>query len=128
MTGAEMITDFVLRKDWWTCPLGAYNYHAEAKSCCEKNRLDPTAIVHTIVMSSVESLIKAINAYCKKVKVEAEEYHFTVSPSIKYRNPGELIPQKYAYLIAYAVEGNSEGYYVHVGAILKDESGAFGGQ
>jgi hypothetical protein len=122
-----MVTDFVLRKDWWACSLGAYNYHGEAKTCCEKNGLDPATIKHDVVMSSVESLIKAINAYCKKAKVEAEEYRFCVSPSIRHDKPGELLPEKWAYLISFAVEGGSEGYYVHVGAILKDESGAFGG-
>jgi hypothetical protein len=122
-----MITDFVLRVDWWTCSLGAYKYHGEAKTCCEKNKLDPATIVHSIVMSSVESLIKALNVHCKKTGIEAEEYHFTVSPSIKYDTPGQLLPEKWAYLIAYAIEGGSEGYYVHVGAILKDGSGCFGG-
>lgn len=127
MTGTEMITEFVLRKDWWTCDSGAFNYHGEAKAYCERHHIDPATLRHDIVMSTVESLITALNTHCKRAALEAEEYNFCVSPSSRYDRPGELLPEKWAYLIAYAIEGGSEGYHVHVGAILKDESGAFGG-
>ena len=41
-----------------------------------------------------------------------------------WRNPGPepLIPERFSTLLAYASEGGSEGYYVHVGAMLKSDS------
>jgi hypothetical protein len=65
-------------------------------------------------MVSIAALMKALNEFCGKM---AEEYNFCdnsrwaigISP---------LVPEKYSNLIAYAVEGKNEGYYVHVGAIV----------
>ena len=127
MTTIESVTDFVLRKDFWECSLGVYGYHGEAAKCCADNGLDPATIKHSIVMSTVESLIKALNSHMKAANLEADEYNFCVTPSVHYDAPGALLPEKWAHLIAFAIEGGSEGYYCHVGAILKDNSGCFGG-
>jgi hypothetical protein len=65
---------------------------------------------------SIKSLLDAINKYCGKL---AEEYDFSLSPTLKYDAPkGIKIPTKYGQLIAYATEGSNEGYYVHVGALI----------
>ena len=63
-------------------------------------------------------LLKAINEFCGSL---AEEYNFSLCPSLKYEAHNPKVPAKYWNLVAFAVEGGSEGYYVHVGAILKIE-------
>ncbi len=64
--------------------------------------------------ATVQSLLKAINAFCGKL---AEEYDFSTGPTLAKGD----IPAKYWRLIAFAVEGSNEGYYVHVGALVKTE-------
>jgi hypothetical protein len=63
----------------------------------------------------VGDLVDAINDYCGAI---AEEYGFSTAIS----NPDMLIPAKYWQLVAFAVEGSNEGYYVHLGAILSPET------
>lgn len=65
---------------------------------------------------TVQALLKAINQYCGAL---AEEYHFSLGLDLDHKT---RIPEKYWRLIAFAVEGNSEGYYIHVGALLRPES------
>jgi hypothetical protein len=73
----------------------------------------------------VRDLLKALNAYLKSIQVEPEECGFSGWDRYGERRP-RLIPGKYRWLIAYAIEGGSEGYYVHIGALtdgnLKSES------
>jgi hypothetical protein len=64
-------------------------------------------------MVTVRELLKALNAFCGKL---AEEYDFS---TVLCREAH--VPEKYWRLVAFAVEGNNEGYYVHVGAILSTE-------
>src|SRR5678815_818679 len=67
----------------------------------------------------VADLIKALNAYLKSIKVEADEYNFCVAGPLG--GSSETITDKFRWLVAFAVEGDSEGYYVHVGAISPAE-------
>lgn len=65
---------------------------------------------------TVQSLLRAMNQHCGDL---AEEYNFSLGLDL---NQTSRIPERYWRLIAFAVEGNSEGYYVHVGALLRPES------
>jgi hypothetical protein len=96
MTSAEMVTT-------WSMEDGTANAHKAYKPVAE--------------------LIKALNAHLKAQGIEAEEYDFCESPMLKHDTPGARIPQKFHQLIAYAIEGGSEGYYVHVGALLPGPDG-----
>lgn len=66
----------------------------------------------------IAELIKALREHTKGI---AEEYDFVLSPTLKYDHPQMAIPARYSNLVAYAIEGGSEGYYVHVGCILQGE-------
>jgi len=78
-------------------------------------------------LTTVKGLLLALNAHLK-AKVEAgheelliEEYGFSVNPAINSRLK-EANPkiEKFRWLVAFAVEGGSEGYYVHVGRLIED--------
>jgi hypothetical protein len=122
MRTSDMITDFILRKDSYVTPLGTFTDHSKARAAYPDQNLDR---YHVVTMSTVHSLLKAINAQFGKL---AEEYSFSldfdlVGESGLKAKPGvspSLIPQDFHELIAYAVEGGSEGYYVHIGALLPD--------
>lgn len=124
MNSADMITDFVVRKDLYETPMGTFTCSEKARQACIKNDLEPRAVTkHSVEMSTVQSLLKTINAYCGKL---AEEYAFSLDFDLfaetgMYAKKGVLpsrIPQDFRWLIAYAVEGGSEGYYVHICALL----------
>lgn len=68
--------------------------------------------------SSVRELMDAVNAHCKSLGIEAEESDFRQSVCLGYNDDNPLPNSKdYRWLIAFAVEGNSEGYYVHIGSM-----------
>jgi hypothetical protein len=120
MQSSDMITDFILRKDSYVTPEGTFTDYEKARTACPGQNLDQ---YHRIKMSTVHSLLKAINAQFGAL---AEEYSFSldfnlVGESGLKAKPGvspSLIPQDFHELIAYAVEGGSEGYYVHICALL----------
>jgi hypothetical protein len=62
-------------------------------------------------------LVKALNEHCK-AQLDGE----TFSCSAAWDNPEARLPERYRWLIAFAVEGGSEGWYVHVGAIIQKRS------
>lgn len=68
-------------------------------------------------------LTRALNAYIKAQGLEIEEYGFTVAYSETHSNRGTPLPEKFWNLVAFNVEGGSEGWYVHVGAITRGEAG-----
>lgn len=76
--------------------------------------------------AKIAALIDALNAYLKQVGLEAEEYNFSLGLNWKYDDPDATVPAKARWLIAFAVEGSSEGYYVHVGALAKQQYTEFG--
>ena len=69
--------------------------------------------------TKVDALMRALNMYLNSIGLQPEEYGFSVSPQIQFtQSPGnDRIPERYRWLIAFAIEGRSEGYYVHVAAI-----------
>jgi hypothetical protein len=67
----------------------------------------------------IAELIDALNKHTKGM---AEEYDFSLNPSLRWDAPETRIPARYWQLISYAVEGGSEGYYVHVGCLLRSEA------
>jgi hypothetical protein len=69
----------------------------------------------------VKELITALTAHLKTMDLEPDEYGFNVS----FLDDGSTIGT-YRWLIAFAVEGTSEGYYVHVGSLYKGEYLDFG--
>lgn len=124
MTSADMITDFVIRKDSYKTPVGTFTCSEKARLACLKNDLEPRAVTkHSVEMSTVHSLLMAINAQFGKL---AEEYDFSLDfdlvaeTGLKAKTGAKVsrIPQDFQHLIAFAVEGGSEGYYVHIGALL----------
>ena len=129
MNTADMVTDFVIRKDWYETPMGTFETRAMADAACKRCDLLPElCVTRKVEMATVQSLLKAVNAYCGKL---AEEYDFSLDFDLiaetGYKaKPGvepSRIPEKFRWLIAFAVEGGSEGYYVHVGALIDVHSG-----
>jgi len=72
----------------------------------------------------IVELIKALNVHLKEKGIEPEEYGFNVQYDIGWNAPDTPMPAFFWQLVAFAVEGGSEGYYVHVGCILKAKRGA----
>ncbi len=120
MNSQDMVTDFILRRDHFETPFGTFDYQGPAHEACKANDLEPYSNTkHSIEMSKIQDLLKAINAYCGQL---AEEYDFSLNFALRPANglpqSETLIPEKYRWLVAFAVEGGSEGYYVHMGAML----------
>ena len=55
-------------------------------------------------------LCDTLNAHLQAVEIAPDEYNFSSVDPID-------VPRDYRWLVAFAVRGSSEGYYVHVGAI-----------
>ena len=96
MTSGEMVTDFAIRRNWERMPDGR---------------------MRNPEFAPVRELLGALNAYLESTGNVPGEYGFSCSYD---RDPDRLVPSRYRWLVAYAVEGGSEGYYVHVGAIVHD--------
>lgn len=126
MTSTEMVTDFKIRTDWYETPMGTFPTRQMANEACEKVDYRPElCVTHKIEMSKVQDLIDAVNGFCGHL---AEEYSYSISFDLRgkltprgYENTAR-IPEDFWRLIAFAVEGSNEGYYVHFGAILKDSN------
>lgn len=73
---------------------------------------------------SVSALIKAINAHCRE-QLKGESFCDTTAWDSLRKD--ERVPQTYRSLIAFAMEGESEGWYVHVGAIVVFGDGPYPG-
>jgi hypothetical protein len=70
---------------------------------------------------SVNGLLKAVNKHLKKAGCEPEEYGFDSASWVRYSGAkDQLLPPRsdFRWLVAWVVEGGSEGYYIHLGAIL----------
>ena len=63
---------------------------------------------------TVELLLRELDRHLKAKGLEADYYGFDKS-LLPYR--GERIPENPRWLVAFAVDGENEGYYIHVGAI-----------
>ena len=72
MTSADMITDFVIRRDSYKTPMGSFADYERARQACPGQNIDQ---YHVVEMSTVQSLLKAVNACCGNL---AEEYDFSL--------------------------------------------------
>jgi hypothetical protein len=71
-------------------------------------------------MVKVADLITALNGHCKPV-LDGESF---CCPSLWNNDTKDnLLPKKFRWLVAYAVKGESEGWYVHVGVIQPQKTG-----
>lgn len=125
MTSAEMVTDFKIRSDWYETPMGTFPTREMANDACKHvDFLPELNVTPKIEMARVEDLIDALNTFCGSL---AEEYDFALAYDMRgpltsrgcYESTA-TIPTDFRRLIAFAVEGSNEGYYVHVGALLPD--------
>lgn len=73
---------------------------------------------------TVSALIKALNLHCKE-KLAGESFCDTTAWDSARKD--ERVPERYRSLIAFAMEGSSEGWYVHVGAIIAFGDGPYPG-
>jgi hypothetical protein len=64
--------------------------------------------------TQVVLLMGTLNAYLASIGLQPEEYGFNVAPACA---ESDRIPERYRWLVAFAIEGGSEGYYIHVAAI-----------
>jgi hypothetical protein len=72
-------------------------------------------VTYSLEKATAEQLGRALDAHMTTLGIGAEtmgEYGFTST----YNEPTPL-PDRYRWLIAFAAEGENEGYYVHVGCI-----------
>lgn len=123
MTSQDMVTKFVLRRDLWETPFGTFDYRSEAKARCEANDMDFALVSkHRVETPKIADVVKEIKAYLAPFAFESMDY-ITASSTVQYEQPNETLPTKYRWLIAFAVEGGSEGHYVHFGAMIQAESG-----
>ncbi len=82
-------------------------------------------------LSTVAELLKALNEHLKAqvkaghTELEIEEYGFDMNPSF-HRDSNPVIPKQYRWLIAFCAEGNSEGYYVHIGTLVEEKNDIYG--
>lgn len=67
---------------------------------------------------TVASLMEALNTHIRARKLQPDEYDFQRLPSGgRHGQDNNHLPQKYRWLIAFFVKGDSEGYYIHVAAV-----------
>lgn len=148
MTSTENVANFVVRLDVYTTPdkLEFGNWDQAVQHIMKLGLIKPVPpsefqvrhndeakkhITHRVDTATVYDLLYALNVYCRGVKyfdktAEKErrlsdmfEYNFTISPRLTRQT---RIPEKFLHLIAYTVEGGSEGHYVHVGAQIRNEA------
>lgn len=105
MNSTEQVTDFAV--------------------CIHEPIPDKPGYLRHVRNATIHDLLRAVNQHLKRIGIEPEEYDFSVSAGITARHgndAGEKNPEipKFRWLVAFAVEGGSEGYYVHCGAILSD--------
>ena len=105
MTSTEMITDFAV--------------------CIHEPIPDKPGYLRHVRNAKIADLLSAINEHLTAKELEPEEYNFSVGMGITARHGdenGDKDPEipKFRWLVAFCVEGGSEGYYIHCGAILAE--------
>jgi hypothetical protein len=64
---------------------------------------------------TVSAIVEAINEYCRPwLTGESFGDRSTWEPTRK----GETLPERWRYLVAYCVDGDCEGWYVHIGCMV----------
>jgi hypothetical protein len=66
---------------------------------------------------TTSEVITALREHLKAQRIEAGEYDFC---DCGQWTTAVKVPETFRWLIAYAVEGESEGWYVHVGVLVHD--------
>ncbi len=118
MTSAEMVTDFKPRVTVFETPVGTFNWHADADAAVHKADLGKDCIVKKVTTATCRELCKAVTAYCKSKGLQPDEYGFDSWRPL-YGAPEPRLPEKWWHLIAFVVEGGSEGFYIHIGAMVQ---------
>ncbi len=62
------------------------------------------------------AIVKAVEEHCK-AQLDGERFYISADWEPKGRVP-ERLPERWRSLIAFAIDGDSEGYYVHIGLII----------
>ena len=65
-------------------------------------------------------ILAELNARLDAEGLRPEEYGFSLSASREIEN-GTMWPLKYAWVACYAVTGGSEGHYIHIDVITRDD-------
>ncbi|HEX5426555.1 MAG TPA: hypothetical protein VFW94_23610 [Candidatus Acidoferrales bacterium] len=68
---------------------------------------------------TIVEIIKGLNAHLEQHIQREERDWETFCCSAAWENPNAVLPERYRWLIAFSVEGESEAWYVHVGAIVQ---------
>ena len=74
----------------------------------------------TLEGKTVDEVIQALREHCKGLLEDCDD--FGLSPDIQYGAKGARVPDRYRWVVAFAVEGESEGWYVHVGCQVPDQN------
>ena len=69
----------------------------------------------------VSEILGELNARLDAEGMRPEEYGFGLSASREIENGGEW-PLHYAWVACYAVTGGSEGHYIHIDVITRDDT------
>ncbi len=64
----------------------------------------------------LSDIVKAVEEHCK-AKLDGERFHDRSAWDSKGHPPARL-PERWRHLIAFAIDGDSEGYYVHIGVMI----------
>ncbi|HMF40948.1 MAG TPA: hypothetical protein VKQ32_09640 [Polyangia bacterium] len=102
MNAAESVTTFAIRRNWKPGPSPG-------------TVIDPE-------LAPVGELLAALDRHLAARELAADEYGFTGAGAARHVGDAR-VPARYRWLIAFAVEGGSEGWYVHVGAIVAEAHG-----
>ena len=125
MTSSQMVTDFKPRTTVFETPVGTFNYYAEADQAVHRADLGKDCIVKKISTPTCRELCRAVTAYCKSKGLEPDEYGFNPTSQALFGEPGGRLPEKWWHLIAFVVEGGSEGFYIHIGAMIQQHVSAY---
>ena len=120
MMQKDMITKFSVRRVVWQTPFGQFDNKQEAEDRVTKVDMLPELVVSRVVeCAEIRHLLKEINVHCESIGLEPNEYKLTLSGN-RTEVPA-TVPENFWHLIAFAIEGGSEGWYIHIGAIVRSE-------
>jgi hypothetical protein len=70
--------------------------------------------------ATYEDIARAVNAHLETMGIEPQEYGYSAQDKYDPDRPKTI--GRYRWLVSYFVEGGSEGYYCHIGAIVDPET------
>ena len=124
MTTSQMVTDFKPREIVFETPVGTFEYYGQAEEAILKADLDKSCIVKHVTTPTCRELCRAVTAYCKSKGLEPDEYGFNPHQPALFGESELRLPEKWWHLIAFVVEGGSEGFYIHIGAMIQQHVSA----